>query len=126
MQPAMSSRPEWDEYFLDIAEVVSTRASCPRASCGTVIVDLDHRIVATGYNGAPRGAPDCLTVGCDIVDNHCLRTVHSELNALLHARESVRGYTAYVYGHAGVCDRCRLHLNGAGIYMIIHRKGAGY
>jgi len=50
----MSARPGWDEYFMEIAHTVATRATCPRASVGAVLV-RDHRILTTGYNGAPRG-----------------------------------------------------------------------
>lgn len=52
----MMARPDWDEYFLLIAKAVSTRASCPRAACGCVIVDpRTRRILSMGYNGAVSG-----------------------------------------------------------------------
>lgn len=76
-------RPSWDEYFFDIAKVVSTRATCPRKSVGVVIVDeYDKRIVATGYNGSEAGAPHCDDVGCKLVNDSCRRAVHAEVNAL--------------------------------------------
>lgn len=56
-------RPSWDEYFLGIARAVAARADCTRARHGAVIVK-DHRIISTGYNGAPRGAPGCLGGAC--------------------------------------------------------------
>lgn len=63
-------RPGWDTYFLDIAECVSRRATCPRASIGAVFVDARHRIVATGYNGSPPGRPHCTgTIGHDWWDD---------------------------------------------------------
>ena len=57
-------RPGWDEYFMEIARTVATRATCPRASVGAVLV-RDHRILTTGYNGAPRHVAHCTEVGCD-------------------------------------------------------------
>jgi dCMP deaminase len=56
-------RPEWDEYFLDIAVAVASRGNCTRRRCGAVIVK-DHRIISTGYNGAPRGVQGCLEGAC--------------------------------------------------------------
>lgn len=55
----VSARPDWDTYFLDIAAAVSKRADCTRRQVGAVIVDRNHRIVSTGYNGAPAGEPGC-------------------------------------------------------------------
>lgn len=59
----MSERPDWNEYFLGIASAVATRADCTRRKAGAVIVK-DHRIVSTGYNGAPAGQPGCLEGAC--------------------------------------------------------------
>ncbi len=72
---------DWDAYFLNIAKAVSGRASCPRASSGVVLVK-DKRIVATGYNGAPPGYSECISKGCILVDNHCVRAIHGEQNAI--------------------------------------------
>lgn len=56
------ARPDWDEYFLDIAAAVARRADCTRRRVGAVIV-RDHRVVSCGYNGAPAGRPGCLSDG---------------------------------------------------------------
>ena len=50
-------RPNWDEYFLGIAAAVAQRADCERRQVGAVVIGPDHRIVGTGYNGAPAGQP---------------------------------------------------------------------
>lgn len=74
------SRKPWDEYWLDIADMVATRATCPRLHVGAVLV-VNNRILSTGYNGSLPGAPHCEDVGCDISDGHCVRTTHAEANA---------------------------------------------
>ena len=81
VEPGEDPRPSWAAYFLDLAYAVSTRATCPRKSVGAVIVK-DRRVLATGYNGSMSGQPHCTQVGCDIEDEHCVRTVHAELNAI--------------------------------------------
>lgn len=75
------SRKDWDDYFFDIARIVSTRATCPRKQVGCVIVN-NKRILATGYNGAPEGSEHCTDVGCAMVANHCTRAIHAEENAI--------------------------------------------
>ncbi|KKL26258.1 hypothetical protein LCGC14_2397100 [marine sediment metagenome] len=105
-------RPGWDSYFLSIAKVVSTRSTCPRASVGAVVVSEDNRILSTGYNGSPSGEPHCIDVGCDMVDDHCQRTLHAEVNAIAYAARagvSLRGSRLYLYSDPdsyGVCREC--------------------
>lgn len=123
-------RPSWSEYFMRMAEVVASRASCPRATCGTVLVDENNRVIGTGYNGAPSGNDTCLEAGCVVIENHCVRSIHSELNAILNAAKygaKTYGATAYVWSDREgepypVCVRCRLSLEGAGVSAIIDRK----
>ena len=127
------SRPDWGRYFLDIAWAVSARASCPRARCGAVLVGPDNRILATGYNGAPAGAPHCLEDGCLMADGHCQRSVHAEVNAVAQAARwgvRVAGATAYVVRTntggsvgAGCCRECLKVLTAAGIYDIVEEDG---
>jgi dCMP deaminase len=62
-------RPGWDEYFMHVAETVAARATCPRASVGAVLV-RDHRILTTGYNGAPRHVAHCSEVGATAYCTH--------------------------------------------------------
>ena len=56
------TRPSWDEYFLELADMVASRSTCLRRHVGAVLVRKD-RIIATGYNGAPRGLSHCLDMG---------------------------------------------------------------
>lgn len=76
-----NTKPTWQEYFLEIAKAVSIRATCPRAHSGVILVK-NRRIISTGYNGAPPGYSECLTHGCIIVNNSCIRTIHGERNTI--------------------------------------------
>ena len=98
-------RPAWDNYFLDIADLVSRRSTCLRRRVGAVLV-RDKRILATGYNGAPRGIAHCLDVGClreelgvPSGERHELcRAIHAEQNAIIQAALhgiSIEGATLY-------------------------------
>ena len=65
-------RASWDEYFMNIARVVSSRSTCDRKFVGAVIV-RDKTILSTGYNGSIRGMPHCTEVGHMMEDGHCVR-----------------------------------------------------
>ncbi len=119
-------RPSWDEYFMQIARVVATRATCPRRSVGAVIV-LDRRILTTGYNGAPRGLRHCppdgpykdWPEGC-MMNGHCVRAVHAEQNAIVQAAlngVSTRGATLYVTCQP--CNACAKMIVNAGIVRVV-------
>ncbi len=97
------TRPDWDLYYIRIAMKVATRSTCKRAAVGAVIVK-DRHIVATGYNGAPAGKPHCLDEGCIIENNHCVRVVHAEINAIAQAVKmgiSLEGATLYYWDSKG-------------------------
>lgn len=121
------SRPSWDEYFIKIAEQVSTRASCPRIHHGCVIVSKSNRILSTGYNGAPSGYDDCNSVGCHIINNHCRRAEHAERNAIYsaaHEGVSLFGSTAYITGQP--CIDCLRALISVGVFRIVYKFGVHY
>ena len=100
-------RPEWDDYFIEIAKVVSSRSTCLRRRYGAVIVK-DRVIISTGYNGSPRGIKNCIDL------NKCIRqeqnipsgeryelceAVHAEQNAIINAPpERMKGATIYIAG----------------------------
>lgn len=119
-------RPGWDSYFLSGAAWVATRADCRRSLVGAVIVK-DHRIVATGYNGAPAGMPGCLDGHCprgllpaaasggdyDAGMGRCI-SVHAEANAIVHAnRADTLGSTIYITKPP--CPTCTKLIAAAGI-----------
>lgn len=108
-------RPGWDDYFINIAKAVSTRATCLRRRYGAVITK-ENIIVSTGYNGAPSGMKDCLEV------NKCTRTelqiphgeryelchsVHAEANAIIRASaDELKGATIYISGSDNGAGEC--------------------
>ncbi len=91
-------RSTWDQYFMDIAKQVATRATCDRKHVGAVLV-RDRTILSTGYNGSIRGLPHCDEVGHMMENGHCVATVHAEANAILQAAKN------------GVRHRRRHHLH---------------
>ena len=127
----MTTRPTWPEYFQQHAALASSRATCPRAACGAVIVK-DRRIIATGYNGAPSGHPHCTDVGCEMADGHCQRVIHAEVNAIGQAAQlgiAVAGATMYIHranvdsDGRGPCRECCKVMKAAGIWDYYTENG---
>jgi dCMP deaminase len=112
-------RPSIDLYFMRMASVAASRATCPRKSVGAVIV-RDRRVLSTGYNGSIAGQPHCTEVGCMMVDNHCERTIHSEANAIVQAaRNGVNIEGGSIYVTASPCFNCFKLIAGAGLKRIV-------
>jgi len=112
-------RPSWDQYFLKLAMLASERATCPRMHCGCVLVK-DRYVLSTGYNGSLPGLEHCEEVGCLIVDGHCVRTNHAEMNAIAQAARHgvpIEGATAYVTNMP--CTTCAKALLAAGIGRVV-------
>jgi dCMP deaminase len=112
---------------MQIAGLVATRATCPRRSVGAVIV-LDKRIVATGYNGAPKNLPHCPAQGdkhdwpegC-LMAGHCIRSLHAEQNAFLQAAMiGVPCKGASMYVTCQPCNMCAKMIVNAGISKVIY------
>lgn len=115
-------RPDWDHYFMKFAEAASVRATCDRKHVGAVIV-VNRRVCATGYNGSVAGLPHCDDAGHDMVNSHCVRTVHAELNALAQAaRHGVPIAGATVYTTASPCWDCFRVLVNAGIKRLVYQE----
>lgn len=135
-------RPSWDEYFLEIARVVASRSTCLRRRYGAVIVK-DRVIVSTGYNGAPRGATNCVDTG------KCLRkelnipagqryelcvAVHAEQNAIINGPpERMKDATIYITGieedgslaEGRPCLLCRRMIRNAQIKEVVYYNKKG-
>ncbi len=108
-----NKRINWDEYFFNIAKDVSLRSTCLRRKYGAVIVDKNHRIVATGYNGAARGELDCLTKGICWRQEHNIphgsnyelcRSIHSEANAIINCDPKYFDGTSYIYIYGSIVN----------------------
>lgn len=125
--PTVIERPSWDSYFMQIAHLVKTRATCPRRQVGALIV-RDRRILSTGYNGAPRGLPHCPEGGPDhdwprgcMRAGHCIRSLHAEQNALLQAAQiGVPCEGADIYVTCQPCNACAKMVINAGIRRVIY------
>jgi len=116
----MTPNNKWDIRFMRIAKEISQWSKDPSSKIGAVIVNDDHRILATGYNGFPRGIQD----DEDRLNNREIKyslIVHAEMNALMNALYSgvsVKGTTLYVYG-LPVCDNCTKSVIQAGISRVV-------
>jgi len=121
------SRPSWDNYFLEIANIISKRSTCMRRKVGAVIVQ-DRRILSTGYNGTPSGIKHCSEVGCLRSElsipsgqrHELCRGLHAEQNALLQAALygiSLKGSMVYVTNQP--CIICAKMIINAGITEIV-------
>ena len=121
-------RPSWDDYFLELANVASSRATCDRGKSGCVIV-RDKQVLTTGYVGSPAGLPHCDDVGHLLkkviqengeISEHCLRTVHAEQNAICQAAKrgiSIEGAT--IYQRMTPCRTCAMLLINCGIKKVV-------
>lgn len=123
-------RPDWDTYFMDIADLVATRSTCLRRAVGAVLV-RDKRILATGYNGAPSGLKHCLELGClrkeknvPSGERHELcRGLHAEQNAIIQAAlhgVSTKDATMYCTNHP--CSICAKMIVNAGIISVVVKE----
>jgi dCMP deaminase len=116
----MDERVPWDQYFMNIAQVVASRSTCPRKFVGSVIV-RDRTILSTGYNGSIRGMPHCTEAGHMMENDHCVATIHAEANAIIQsAKNGVMIDGATIYVTASPCWNCFKQLANAGIVRIVY------
>jgi len=135
------SRIDKENYYLDIAETVLERSTCLRRCYGAIIVKNDE-IIATGYNGAPRGRKNCMDLGYCAREElqvpageryELCRSVHAEANAIISAsRSDILGGTLYLVGKesktgallgdATSCSMCRRLIINAGIERVVIRR----
>jgi len=127
-----TTRPTWDEYFMKIAQVVSTRSTCIRRSVGCVLVREDRQIISTGYNGAPRGMEHCIATGCyrelhgiPSGEQHELcRAAHAEQNAIAQAaRHGISTINSIIYCTLQPCSICMKIMINAGVIKIVYGDG---
>lgn len=125
-------KPDWDHYFMSLAEVVKSRADCTRRRVGAIIVK-DYRIISTGYNGTPHGIKNCSEGGCERCkkreegkinwyeyEESCI-CIHAEQNAIIQAAylgTSTKGATLYTT--FSPCSSCVKMIINAGIKRLIY------
>ena len=121
----------WHEYFMNVAHLISRRATCTRGHVGAVIV-RENSILSTGYNGAPSGLPHCNDSNCRIyrsihpdgtVEENCVNAIHAEINAIAQAAKhgvSIRDSDIYIT--ASPCIHCLKVLINVGIKTIYYDK----
>ncbi|OHD22125.1 MAG: deaminase [Spirochaetes bacterium GWB1_59_5] len=117
------SRATWDEYFLNIAVQVATRATCDRKHVGAVIA-RNKTILSTGYNGSVRGLPHCDEAGHLMKEmggrESCVRTIHAEMNAVAQAaRNGVCLDGGTLYTTASPCWDCAKLIANTGIIRVV-------
>ncbi len=114
------TRLDWDHYFMEIAKVIATRATCDRKHVGAVVV-RERSILSTGYNGSIAGTPHCDEVGHLIEDGHCIRTIHGEANAIIQAaRNGVMLAGSTLYTTASPCWPCFKLISNSGIKKVVY------
>ncbi|KAJ2745225.1 Deoxycytidine monophosphate (dCMP) deaminase [Coemansia sp. BCRC 34301] len=127
-------RPSWDTYFMLLSELASHRANCMKRKVGCILVK-DNQIIATGYNGTPKGITNCNEGGCPRCNDgtpcgvsldHCL-CIHAEENALLEAgRGRVRNAAGVVlYCNTCPCLGCAKKIVQVGVKVVVYSKGYG-
>jgi len=125
-------RPSWDEYFMEMAMLTAKRSTCMRRNVGAVIVQ-DKHIIATGYNGAPKGIPHCEEIGGCLREqlsipsgerHELCRALHAEQNAIIQAAtlaQSIEGASIYITNQP--CVICAKMIINAGIKRIVVKEG---
>lgn len=129
-------RPDWDETWMAVADVIAMRSRCVRDQVGAVIVDVENRVAATGYNGPParlRVDPGSCNVWCERAINgpadplsyRDCPSIHAELNAIAYAsRHQTEGGTLYCTSN--LCWDCAKVVANSGILRVVMRDGRGY
>jgi dCMP deaminase len=122
----MTQRLSRNELFANVAQLYGQRSTCPRANVGVVAV-RDGRVVAAGYNGAPKGHDHCLNVGCEMENDHCVRSVHAEANLISWAaREGIRLHGTTIYITHTPCKHCAKLLINAGVSAVYIENEYGH
>ncbi|WP_175990975.1 ComE operon protein 2 [Bacillus sp. Marseille-Q1617] len=113
-------RIAWHQYFMAQSHLLALRSTCTRLTVGATIV-RDKRIIAGGYNGSIAGGDHCIDEGCYVIDNHCIRTIHAEMNALLQcAKFGVGTDGAEIYVTHFPCLQCCKAIVQAGIKTVYY------
>jgi len=125
----METKPNWDDYFMNVAKVVSQRSSCSARQIGAILV-RGKQIISTGYNGTPRGIKNCNEGGCakrteetsgkDLDKCSCC---HAEENTIIQAAlNGIKTEGSTLYTTFTACTQCSKMIINAGIKRIVADK----
>lgn len=124
-------RPSWDDYFMEVMEAVSKRATCDRGRSGCVIAK-DKQVISTGYVGSAAGDDHCDDVGHQMqkrlnpdssISDHCVRTVHAEQNAICQAaKKGISLDGATLYCRMTPCPVCAKMIINCGIKRVVAER----
>lgn len=115
-------RISWDQYFMAQSHLLSLRSTCERLAVGATII-RDNRIIAGGYNGSVSGGEHCTEVGCYVIDGHCVRTIHAEMNAILQcAKFGIPTEGAEIYVTHFPCLQCSKAIIQSGIQKVCYAE----
>ncbi|WP_439390485.1 ComE operon protein 2 [Bacillus velezensis] len=115
-------RISWNQYFMAQSHLLALRSTCPRLSVGATVV-RDKRMIAGGYNGSIAGGVHCADEGCLLIDNHCQRTIHAEMNAILQCSKfGVPTEGAEIYVTHYPCIQCCKLIIQAGIKTVYYAE----
>lgn len=116
------NRISWDQYFMAQSHLIALRSTCERLMVGATIV-RDKRIIAGGYNGSIAGGTHCTDEGCYVIDSHCVRTIHAEMNAIIQcAKFGVPTEGAELYVTHFPCLQCCKGIIQSGIKRVYYSK----
>lgn len=129
----LNTRKTWDEYFMDLAYMASTRATCPRRHVGAILTK-NNKVLGTAYNGSPSGTVSCLDEGCLFQDyfepdeqgypvhkKKCIRTIHAEQNLVLFTDQADRE-RATLYVTDQPCWTCANLIANSGIIEVVYHR----
>ncbi len=124
------ARPDWDNYFMEIAEVVAKRSNCCRRHVAAVIVK-DNRVISTGYNGTPRGIANCFDGGCERCNSTTVKSgegltdcicAHAEENAIVQAAyHGIAVKDSTIYTTFSPCPYCTRMIINSGIKEVVYK-----
>ncbi|WP_080146249.1 ComE operon protein 2 [Marinilactibacillus piezotolerans] len=118
----MKNRIPWNQYFISQSMLLAMRSTCTRLAVGAAIV-REKRVISGGYNGSVSGDVHCSELGCYVVEGHCVRTVHAEMNAILQCSKfGVKTEGADIYVTHFPCLQCTKMIIQAGIQKIYYLK----
>jgi len=112
-----------EKYFMEIAKLSAKRGTCDRALVGAIAVK-DRRIIMSSYNGSPSGIVHCSESGHLLENNHCIRTIHAEMNIITQcAKHSISLKDAEIYVTHQPCFHCMKHMISAGVKRVYYNEG---